>query len=615
MQKRRKIMGKYTELAKTIIQNVGGKENVNDLRHCVTRLRFRLKDENLADEAALRGTDGVISVVRAAGQYMVVIGEHVTEVYDEVCRQLGIDTGVPETKPKKKQSPIDFFLGVIMSGMGPILNLLCACGIIKGLLVIAAMFGLSTESGVYALMNAAGDCIFYSLPLVLGFNAAKKFDIDPYFGLLFGAALTYPSIQGVDLNFFGYVVNAKYTSTFLPVLFGLMLGIPLYKFFDRHIHALLKGFLTPMLTLLIAFPLTFIIIGPVANLVGVGINFVLNFVFEISPVLGGLVMGGLWQILVMFGVHGIPTMFAFYDLLAGNPSTMLAMTACACFGVCGALLTVSLKSKVRKTRTQSSAALVSAFLGVTEPAMYGIIIPRKTLLVVTCIGGAAGGLVNGLMGMKMYTYAGMDIIGTLGLLNPENPNFISILISVVVPFVVTFALSMMTFNPDKDLEVDANADGLKIGTAGKMQIASPADGTVKALADSSDEVFSAETLGKGCLIIPDNGNVYAPVSGTVTTMFPTKHAFGITTDDGLKVLIHIGINTVNLQGQYFEAKVLQGDRVEKGQLCVVFDKEAIEKEGFSVEIPMVVTNSSDYTDIVELDHEHHAHGEDVVTIL
>ena len=346
-------MGKYTNLATKIIENVGGKENVKDLRHCVTRLRFNLIDESKANDEVLKNTDGVISIVKAAGQYMVVIGEHVVEVYDEVCKQLGMDQGAAEVKEtKKKKSLIDLFLGVIMSGMGPTLNLLCACGIIKGLIVILAIAGMSTESGIYQLMNAAGDCIFYSLPLVLGFNVAKKFEIDPYFGLLFGAALTYPKIQGVDLNVFGMNVKATYTSTFLPVMFGLMLAIPVYKFLDKHIHHLLKGFLTPMITLVICFPITFSIIGPVANLLGVGINYVLNFVFEVSPILGGLVMGGIWQILVMFGIHGIPTMFAFYDLLAGHPSSMLAMSSCACFAVCGALLAVVLKTKTEKTKYQ-----------------------------------------------------------------------------------------------------------------------------------------------------------------------------------------------------------------------------------------------------------------------
>lgn len=607
-------MGKYTNLAHDIIENVGGKENVVDLRHCVTRLRFNLKNEAQANDDVLKNMDGVISVVKAAGQYMVVIGEHVTEVYDEVCLQLGIDMGVEQTDaPQKKKSLIDLFLSVIMAGMGPTLNLLCACGIIKGLLVLLAMAGISTTSGIYMLMNAAGDCIFYSLPLVLGFNVAKKFNIDPYFGLLFGAALTYPTIQAVDLDFFGYVVNATYTSSFLPVLFGLMPAIPLYKFLDKHIHKLLKGFLTPMITLLIMFPLTFIIIGPLANLVGLGINYVLNYLFEVSPVIGGLILGGSWQILVMFGVHGIPSMFAFYDLLAGNPSTLLAMTGGACFAVCGTLLTVALKNKNTETKGQSYSALVSAVLGVTEPAMYGIIIPRKTMLVTTCIAGAVGGFFNGLMGLKLYTFAGMGITGLLGLLNPENPNIAVVILSAIIPFVVSFALSWFVYKPENDPVTPNKVEEKK--ESKKIILGSPVDGVVKAITDCSDTVFAQETLGKGCLLIPENGNVYAPISGTVTTLFPTKHAVGITSDEGVEVLIHIGINTVNLNGEYFETHVKQNDRVEKGQLLVTFNKEEIEKKGLSTEIPMIITNSSKYLDVVELDHERHNHNEDILTIL
>lgn len=616
-------MGKYTELASVIIKNVGGKENVKDLTHCVTRLRFYLKDESKAKDEVLKQTDGVISVVKAMGQYMVVIGEHVGDVFDEVCLQLGIKPGQKVVKEPEKKSLLDRALAVIMAGMGPTLNLLCACGIIKGLTVVAAMLGLSQTSGIYALLNAAGDCLFYSMPLMLGYNVAKKFEIDPFFGLLLGAALTYPTIQGVDLDFFGHVVNATYTSSFLPVLFGLMFAIPLYKWLDRHIHKLLKGFLTPMITLLISFPLTFIVIGPLANLVSTGISYVLNFVFEVSPVLGGVILGGAWQILVMFGVHGIPTMFAFYDLLAGTPSAMLANTGIVCFAVCGTLLAVVLKTKSTQLKSAGGSALVSAFLGVTEPAMYGIIVPRKQILAATCVGGAAGGLMVGLCGLKMYTYAGMGIIGMLGLLNPEGANIFGVLLAIVVPFAVAFAISMVIY---RDLDEDAGAAGAGTDKAKTAKSESgagmhlptvkmPVDGTVRAMADSCDEVFAAETLGKGCVILPKNGNVYAPVDGTVSALFPTKHAVGIVSEDGVEILIHIGINTVALEGKYFETRVSQGEHVKAGQLLVTFDKEAIEKAGYATEIPMVITNSKDYLDVVELDHEYHEHGEDILKII
>ncbi|MCH1939843.1 glucose PTS transporter subunit IIA [Holdemania massiliensis] len=605
-------MGKYTNLASDILKNVGGKENVQDLRHCVTRLRFTLADESLAKDEVLKNMEGVITVVKAAGQYMVVIGEHVTEVYDEVCTQLGNrETKAVKKTEKEKKSLIDLFLGVIMAGMGPTLNLLCACGIIKGLLVLAGFVGISADSGIYQLMNAAGDCIFYSLPLVLGFNVAKKFDIDPYFGLLFGAALTYPTIQGTDLSFFGIIVNATYTSSFLPVMFGLVLAIPVYKFLDKHIHRLLKGFLTPMLTLIICFPITFVIIGPIANLAGVGLNYILSFVFEFSPILGGMIIGGLWQILVMFGMHGIISMFAFYDLIAGNPSAMLAMTTGATYAVCGTLLAIVLKSRSEKTRSQSASALVSAILGVTEPAMYGIIIPRKILLVMTCVGGAAGGLICGLMGIKMYAYTGMGLLGLLGFLNPAAPNVFILPLIVAVPFAVAFALSLLTYKTEEDPfpSEEKPADNKKI------MIVSPVDGQIQALTDSSDEVFAAETLGKGCLIFPDDNRVYAPISGTITTLFPTKHAIGITSEEGVEVLIHIGINTVNLRGQGFQTQISQGDVVKKGQLLLEFDRAVIEAAGFSCEIPVIITNSNQYLDIVLVGHENHAHGDDMLAIL
>lgn len=613
-------MGKYTELAKAIIENVGGKENVKDLTHCVTRLRFYLKEESKANDKALKNMDGVVSIVKAMGQYMVVIGEHVGDVYDEVCLQLGLQANEGkaekpgEKKPEEKKSFLDRVLGVIMAAVGPTMNLLCACGIIKGITAVTAMLGLPADSGVYALLNAAGDCLFYSMPLMLGYNVAKKFEIDPFFGLLLGAALTYPTIQGVDLDFFGYTVNATYTSSFLPVLFGLIFAIPLYKWLDGHIHKLLKGFLTPMITLLISFPLTFLIIGPFANLVGVGINYILNFAFEFSPVIGGIILGGFWQIMVMFGVHGIPTMFAFYDLLAGNPSLLLGIVGIVCFAACGTLLAVVIRTKSEHLKSASGSALVSAFLGVTEPGMYGIIVPRKQLLAATCIGGAAGGFITGICGMKMYTYTGLGILSMLGYMNPEGANILGIILAIVVPFAVAFLVSMAVYKEEKEETPDRKTITAKTGKE-TIAVKMPTDGVVRPMASSGDEVFAAETLGKGCVILPENGNVYAPVSGTVSTLFPTKHAVGIIGENGVEILIHIGINTVALEGKHFEAKVSQGDHVKTGQLLVSFDKEAVEKEGYSTEIPLVVTNSNDYLDIVELDHERHEHGEDILKII
>lgn len=604
---------KYTKLAKDIIREVGGKDNVNSLRHCITRLRFRLKDESIANDDNLKNMDGVITVVKAAGEYMVVIGEHVADVYDEVCEQLGISEsgGQKDAEPERKKGILGFF-DVIKAGMGPIVNLLCAAGIIKGLLVVFAFLGLSTESAIYMLLNAAGDALFYFLPVIMSYNVAKHLGIDPYFGLLFASALVYPTIQGVDLNLFGMTVNATYTSSFLPVLFGLAAAAPLYKFLEKHISPLFKNFLVPMLTLLIVFPLTFIFIGPVANMIGAGLNYVFVFLFDKAPLIGCVLLGGLWQILVMFGVHGIPTAFAFMSLLQGNPNMLLAAISGVCFGVAGILFAGAVKTKSNDFRSTCASAGISAVLGVTEPGMYGVIIPRKVMLVISCITGAVAGLIVALFGMKMYTYAGMGIIGMLGLINPESPQFIAIALLVIVPFVLGFVLTTMLYKDDSE---DKPAETPVKDDNRAESICMPVNGTVKSLSESSDEVFASEALGKGVMILPENGEIVSPVTGTIRTLFPTKHAVGIVTDNGCEVLLHIGINTVNLQGKYFTAYINQGDKVEKGQKLVSFDKEAVEKEGYSSEILMIITNSNDYLDIITMQSGAANAGSDVLRIL
>ncbi len=623
-------MKDYTNLAAGIIKNVGGKENIQSLTHCVTRLRFKLIDESKANDEVLKNMDGVVTIVKSKSieQYMVVIGEHVTDVYNEILKQLGLESNsnVSNNNDDKKESPINRALNVIMGGMGPILNLLCACGIIKGLTVILAILGVSAESGVYMLLNAAGDCFFYFLPLMLGYNLAKKFEIDPFFGLILAAAMCYPTIQNVDLNFWGYKVNTTYTSTFMPILFGMIFAAPLYKFIDKHMPTMIKGFMTPLLTLVISFPLIFIIIGPVANLIGAGLNTVLTSVCDFSPLLAGLLLGGLWQVFVIFGIHGVLTVIAFMDLVAGNPSQMLAFSYPASFATVGTVFAVYLRTKDEKLKSIALPAFISSIFGVTEPATYGVTLPRKKIFVVNCIGGAVGGVVVALTGLKMYSYAGMGVIGLLGFIDKTSPNIIGIIMMTILPLLASLVLGLIIYkdsdydyldgnksnkkdmkdNKENNVSDDAKSDKI---LKEEEAILMPVDGVIKPLSTSEDDAFASEALGKGCLLIPDNGKVYSPVNGEVKIVFPTKHAIGIVSENGCEILIHIGINTVALEGKHFESYVKQGDKVSAGQLLVSFDKEEIEKEGYCSEIPVLVTNTSDYLDIIETDYEHHKNGD------
>ena len=617
-------MGKYTQLSSDIIKNVGGKENVVSLRHCVTRLRFRLVDESIANDDVLKNMEGVVTVVKSLGEYMVVIGEHVGEVYDEVCKQLGLESlGAENKKPEKKKSPIDRALGVIMGGMGPTLHLLCACGIIKGLLVLLTFMGLDPSSGIYMLLNAAGDCFFYFLPLILGFNLAKKFGIDPFFGTILAGAMCYPTIQNTDINIMGYVTNTSYVSTFLPILFGLILAAPIYKWFNKVLPSVVKGFMTPLLTLVIIFPITFILIGPLANLIGTGLNTVLTAVCSFSPLLAGIILGGLWQVFVLFGIHGVLTVIAFMDLIAGNPSQVLAFSYGASFATCGAVLAVLIKTKDQKLKSIALPAFISSIFGVTEPATYGVTLPRKKIFAVCCIGGVTSGIVVALSGLLMHTYAGMGVIGLLGFIDPVKPNIIAIILMAIVPFVVSLSLGLVIYK-DSDYEYlneDEKKDEKKVekrevtGQLNQETILMPVDGIIQSLTSSRDDAFASEALGKGCLLIPANGKVYSPCDGVVRTLFPTKHAIGIVTDNGCEILIHIGVNTVALEGKYFETHIAQGDKVEAGQLLVEFDKEKIEAEGYSCEIPVIITNTTDYLDVVELDHGQHNHGDKMLKVV
>ena len=426
----------------------------------------------------------------------------------------------------------------------------------------------------------------------MGYNVAKHLEIDPFYGLILGASMIYPSIQNVDVSLLGLTVNTSYTSSFLPVLFGLLISAPIYKFLQKKLPSVVKGFMTPLITLSIAFPLTFVVIGPIAEVLSNGMNIAINFIFELSPLVGCTILGGIWQILVMFGIHSLIVMFAFYAVMAGNPSLMLASTWTVCFGIVGILLATFAKSRDQQVKSAALPAAVSALFGVTEPGMYGIVVPRKVLLGISCIAGACAGFVVGIFNMKIYSYAGMGVIGLLSFLNPENPQIFPIVLAVLAPLCVGFGLTTI-FYKDEKAAVKDQLDEMHI-------VQMPVNGLVKNITESSDEAFSSEALGKGIVIFPENGEVAAPVSGTVKTLFPTKHAIGIVADDGTEVLLHIGINTVNLQGKYFTAHIEQGDRVKAGDPIVSFDKQAIEKEGYSTEVLVTITNDSDYRDIVHL---------------
>lgn len=610
-------MGKYESLAKDIVKNVGGKDNIVSLVHCVTRLRFNLKDEKLANDEVLKNMDGVITVMHSAGQYQVVIGNHVPQVYEDVCEVAKISSETPAVQEKKmsfKEKALDLITGIIM----PSIALLCACGMLKGLNASLSYIGLySSKDGIYSLLNAIGDSIFYFLPIVIGYNTAKKIKLNPYIGIVIGASLCYPTINGVNINLFGYVINATYTSTLLPVILIVAVAKPLETFFNRVIPDMIKSFITPMLVLLISVPLGFVVIGPCANMLASAISNAVLYAYKLNPIIAGIFVGGLWQVLVIFGVHIVLVVLCIANIVAGRPDPILGFTTFVTFSTTGMIFAIWLKSKDKSLKQIALPAWVSGFFGVTEPALYGVLLPRIEQFIISCCCGAIAGGMTAFFGLKYHIMAGMGIFEIPALIDPKHPgtSLAQCLIVTIVSFVIGFIAAFISFK-DKAVLTKENKEDDN-GKNRKEIIASPIKGTLKLLDQVKDAAFANNALGMGVSITPSEGKVFAPFDGTVIALFPTKHAIGLLSEKGCEILIHIGMDTVQLGGKYFEAYVKQGDKVKQGDLLISFDKEAIIKEGYLLDSPIIVTNVKDYLDIVTVKDSNSSIdvGNDLITVL
>lgn len=607
-------MGKYKKLAKDIIENIGGKDNILSLTHCVTRLRFNLSDESLANDNVLKNMDGVVTVMKTAGQYQVVIGNHVPDVFTDVCEL----TGTLKEKPMdtKKMSMKDKILDLITGIMMPSIGLLCACGMIKGLNVIFLVTGLlAIDSGMYVLLNAVGDSMFFFFPVVLGYNTAKKLNMNPFTGLIIGAALCHPTINGADINLFGYVVNATYTSSVLPVILVVALAAPLERFFMKVIPDVVKTFLVPMLVLLISVPIGFAFIGPVANMIGALLSQGLIAAYNISPLLAGALMGGFWQVFVIFGVHMIVMIGSMMNVLSGVPDPILPLMAFVSFAQTAAVLAIWVKTKNKKLKAIALPAWISGIFGVTEPAIYGVTLPRIKIFVVTCFGGAISAVMTAMFGIKAYTMAGMGIFMVPGMMNPDDPmtGLIQSIICIVVAMLFTFVVTFILFKDD-DIQVTEELTE-KHNVMNKDMICSPMKGCIKPLSQIEDRAFSEGLLGQGIAIVPTVGKIVAPFNGKVLSLFPTKHAIGLVSENGCEVLIHLGMDTVRLEGQYLTSHVKQGDKVKQGDVLITFDLEKILAEGYSLDTPIIITNTNDYLDIIEIAENNVDYGDTIITLL
>ncbi|WP_105136334.1 beta-glucoside-specific PTS transporter subunit IIABC [Streptococcus suis] len=614
----------YTDLATDIVAHVGGKENISSLKHCVTRLRFGLKDESKADTDYLKARDGVVTVVQAGGQYQVVIGNHVPDVYAAVQKVAGI-SGDGSLDIDEGDGPkgnlferfIDLLSGIFQAFLGP----LAAAGIIKGIVAIMASRGMTSDnSAVYAILNAAGDGFFQYLPLLVALTSARKFKMNEFTALAIGMALIYPTLPGslatlkeagLD-NVFGipFVLPTagSYLSTVIPAILATWVASIIEKNIRKVTPDVVKLFVVPFVTILVAVPLTFLVVGPVANFISDILSNTFTAIMNFSPILYGLVLGAAWQVLVMFGMHWAVVPLAIMQVASNGMSSILVPALLPNFTQTGVLLAIMLKTKESKVKTVAMPTFVSSIFGVTEPAIYGVTLPMKTPFFISCAVSGVIGAATMFFKVTGYSVGGMGVFLYPSLVNPANGDMSGMYVAIgltVVAIVASFAIQMalpvpyLYGEPTEKKTVEPTKESVPELKEIKQEIiASPLIGKVVKLENVPDAVFASGAMGKGIAIDPLDGILVSPAKAEVTLVFPTKHAIGLRTENGAELLIHIGMDTVSLAGKGFESFVQVGDVVEAGQKLLEFDLNQIKAADLPVITPIIVTNTADYEDIL-----------------
>lgn len=601
----------FKNLAASILEKIGGYENVSSVGHCATRLRFNLKDDQKADMEAIKKINGVVGVVNQGGQFQVIVGNDVKNVHKELVALGDFDGSSHTQETSEKKGIIVKVLDTIAGSFFPIIPALAGAGMLKAVLALCIAFKwISIESETYQFLNFIGDAAFYFLPVLLAASAAKKFNVNQYMAMAIGAILVHPTFitltnlaktEGTDLHFLGINVPlVSYVSSVIPILLGIWFMSYVEPFMERIVPSSLRTIIAPLLTLIVVAPITLIAIGPLGNylgiLLGMGINVLNVHVSWLVPTVMGtftpfLVMAGMHYGIIPIGINMLATKG--YDTVAG-PGMMVSNIAEG-----AASLAVALRTKNKDIKQLATSAGITAVVGITEPAMYGISLRFKRPLIAAMIGGGAGGLFLGIMGVARYAQVSPGIFSLPSYIGADGfTNLIYAVIGCAIAFVTAFVVSYILGIDEPIEELQENSIVTNKEVHSNNVLYSPIKGEAVELKEVNDVVFSEGVLGKGVAIIPAEGKVFAPIDGTVTAFFETHHAVGVTGVNGSEILIHVGIDTVKLNGRFYTPKVSKGQNVKKGDLLLEFDIEGIKSEGYEIITPFIVTNTSEYSDVL-----------------
>lgn len=615
------------DIAKRILEEVGGKENISSLTHCFTRLRFVLKDKSKANKESISNTEGVIQVVEASGQFQVVLGNKVEKVYDELLPMVGELKEVSDDDGEKVGIGTKI-LNTVAAIFTPTVPAIAASGMLKGILAVAALIGLNMYQvdiktfNTYIILNAASDALFYFMPIILARSAAKVFKTNDYIAMILGATLCYPAI--VDLmtgenpvTLFGIgITKASYVSSVVPIIIAIFFLAYVERFVKKIMPEVLKVIMVPTLSLLIMVPATLMIFGPIGIYFGNIVNWTYYYIMGLSPILLGAFIGGIWCVLVIFGAHRAIIPIGINDVAKTGRQNLLAFAGAANFSQAGAALGVFLKTKNRNLKTVAASATVTALFGITEPAIYGANLRLKKPMIYAVISGALGGALMGWGGSYGNAFANQGILTIPVYAEAGTKAFVCYLLGCLIAFggacIMTIVLGFKDIpeeNPKKVQETlnDAVKEAINddlVFEDSDLVVDSPVEGRTISLSEVPDEVFASGAMGKGIAVYPSKGEIVAPMDATVSVLYPTMHAIGLTLDNGVEMLIHIGIDTVELDGQFFEKHVAVGDHLQRGQSIVSFDMKGIEEAGYDLTTSVIITNSNKYAAVSSIKDGH-----------
>ncbi|MGF2145989.1 beta-glucoside-specific PTS transporter subunit IIABC [Vagococcus fluvialis] len=626
-------MEKYQGLAAFIIENVGGKENILSVTHCMTRLRFTLNDDTKVKEENLVNSPEIMTAQFAGGRYQVVIGTHVSDVFQIIQSELGL---LGEEEVEEKKGGVNRLIEIITKVITPVLGILTASGLLQGILALLTVTNVLSEGdGAYIVLHAMGQTVFYFLPVVLGYTSAKAFKLNPFVGMMLGAILLIPELMTNLVNdqvlytlFQGSIFETDIHNTFfgipilfpangyqysvIPIIFITFLGSKVEKFLKRVVPELLAHNLNAFLTILITFPLSILIIGPVTNVLSSLISAGVSGLYAISPVITSVVVGLLYQPLVIFGLHWPMSAIGINNLAQYGVDYIFPMSFTANFAQTAVVLAVYLKTRSKEQKALAIPAMVSGIFCIIEPAIYGFSLPVKKRFIFSMIGGAVGSFILAISATKMYAFA-FGILGFVSFINPENGSLSGLYIAIfasIVTMIVSFCLTYFTFKEEEDV-----VDSTKKILVKTEAIYSPVEGEVLPITMASDQSFALEMMGKGVVIKPKNGKITSPINGVIKTIFPGGHAIGIESPSGVEVLIHIGVDTVELKGEGFEILANVGDEVVVGQELVNVNLALLSELNVKDEVMVVITNTPEFLDVIPEEAVMIKKGKKIITVI